>query len=75
MNKKPLGFALKAIAKVMQLWGMFLVGEVGIEAAKAGSMLGMKELLVALAPLALGFAVDWVGSWIKSKRSLSEIPQ
>lgn len=73
MNKKPFGFALKAIAKVIQLWGMYLVGETTIEAAQRGSVAGAAELMTALAPLALGFALDWLGSWIKSKRTISEI--
>lgn len=68
LDRKTLGFALKALAKIGMVWAMVLTGETALEAAGDATVSGAKEIGDILLPWILSLAVDWLGSAIKSSR-------
>lgn len=68
LDRKTLGFALKALAKIGMVWAMVLTGETALEAVGDATVSGAKEIGDILLPWILSLAVDWLGSAIKSSR-------
>lgn len=68
LDRKTLGFVLKALAKVGMVWAMVLTGETALEGAGDATVSGAKEIGDILLPWVLSLAVDWIGSAIKSSR-------
>lgn len=68
LDRKTLGFALKALAKIGMVWAMVLTGETALEGAGDATVSGAKEIGDILLPWILSLAVDWIGSAVKSSR-------
>lgn len=70
LDKMTVGFAIKALSKLILIGGMVYGGEMLVTDAINQVKTTLIDVFTAFVPFSFGLLLDWVGSYIKSKRKI-----